>query len=75
MSRPKCPQTRDDHGAGEPEWTLAGVCIFGWSSSQRQYFRFEPEPESPLRSAQEPINFLRDLISVMMLVVKQNGIN
>jgi len=39
----------------EPEWTLAGVCILGWSRSQSQYFRFEPEPESTFRSVQEPI--------------------
>ena len=29
--------TRDDHGAGVPEWTPAGVCILGWSRSQGQY--------------------------------------
>jgi len=49
--------TRDDHGAGVPEWTPAGVCILGWSRSRSQYFRFEPEqeldPESTLRSVQE----------------------
>ena len=41
----------------EPEWTPAGVCILGWSRSRSQYFRFEPEqePESTLRSVQEPI--------------------
>jgi len=29
---------RDDHGAGEPEWTPAGGCILGWSRSRSQYF-------------------------------------
>jgi len=41
----------------EPEWTPAGVCILGWSRSQ--YFRFEQEPESTLRSVQEPIKIFR----------------
>jgi len=37
----------------EPEWSPAGVCIFGCSRSRSQYFRFEPEqePESALRPA------------------------
>jgi len=26
--------TRDDHGAGGPEWTPAGVSILGWSRSR-----------------------------------------
>jgi len=51
--------TRDDHGAGVMEWTLAGVCVLGWSGSRSQHFRFEPEsepePESTLRSVQELI--------------------
>jgi len=56
----------------EPEWTPAGVCILSWNRSRSQYFRFEPE--STLRSVQELIKFLRNLISVMMLaVVKQIG--
>ena len=52
---------RDDHGARLPEWTPAGVCNLGCSRSwsRSQYFRLEPEqdpePESALRSAQEPI--------------------
>jgi len=41
--------------SGVPEWTPAGVCILGWSRSQ--YFRFEPE--STLRSAQEPIKIFK----------------
>jgi len=51
------PLLRDDHGAGVPEWTPAGVCILGWSRSRSQYFKFEPEqePASRLRSVQEPI--------------------
>jgi len=34
-----CWQTsiRDDHGAGVPEWTPAGVCILGWSRSRSQH--------------------------------------
>ena len=48
-----------------PEWTPAGVCILGRSRSRSQYFRFEPEQEleqeSALKSAQEPINFLKEL--------------
>ena len=41
-----------------PVWTPAGVCILGRSRSQ--YFRFEQELESTLRSVQEPIkNFKR----------------
>jgi len=45
--------------------------MLGWSWSQSQYFKFEQElePESTLRSVQEPINILSDLISVMMLVI------
>ena len=62
---PGKPQARDDHGAGEPEWAPAGVCILCWSRSQ--YFRFEPE--STLRSVQELAKYLRNLFSVMMLVV------
>jgi len=42
---------RDDHGAGVPEWTPAGVYILGWRGSRSQYFRFEPESIS--RSVQE----------------------
>jgi len=64
----------------EPEWTPAGVWIFGRSRSQ--YFKFEPEQkqelESTLRSVQETVKYLKGSvkISVMMLVVfKQNGIN
>ena len=40
-----------------PEWTPARVCILGWSRSWSEYLRFEPEqePESTLRSVQEPI--------------------
>jgi len=63
-----------------PEWTPAGVCILGWSGNRSrnhyQYFRFEPkqEPESTLRSVQEPIN-IWNLISEMMLFVEQSGIN
>ena len=59
----------------EPEWAPAGVCILGRSRSQ--YFRFETEPESTLRSVQEPIkNFKGPVkISLMMPVVKWNGIN
>ena len=55
--RPPLVQTRDDHGAGVPEWTPAGVCISGWNRSRSQYFRFEPEqyPGSVLRSVLEPI--------------------
>ena len=65
---PGKPQAGDDHGAGEPEWAPAGVCILCWSRSQ--YFRFEPE--STLRSVQELAKYLRNLFSVMMLfVVKQ----
>ena len=49
-------QSRDNHGAG-----VAGVCILGWSRSRSQYFRLEPEqePESTLRSVQEPIKIFR----------------
>jgi len=43
----------------KPEWTPAGVCILGWSRSRSQYFRFEPEPESTLRSVQEPIEIFK----------------
>jgi len=49
--------TRDDHGAGVPEWTPAGVCILGWSRSRSQYFRFEPV--STLRSMQESIKIFK----------------
>jgi len=72
------PEKTRDHGAGVPKWTTARVCILGWSRSRSQYFRFEQEPEleSTLTSVQESIKLFRDLISVMMLVVvKQNGIN
>jgi len=59
--------SRDDHGAGVPKWTPAGVWILGWSRSRSQYFRFEPEqePESRLRSVQKPITLLRDLLKFM----------
>jgi len=50
-----CVVTRDDHGAGVPEWTPAGVCILGRSRSRSQCFRFEPEQESISTSGQEPI--------------------
>ena len=54
-----------------PEWTPAGVCIFGWSRSRSQFFRLEPEqkPESTLRSVQEPIKIFKGPIKnfVMML--------
>jgi len=45
----------------EPEWTPAGVCILGGSRSRSRYFRFEPkqEPESTLRSVQEPIKIFK----------------
>jgi len=43
----------------EPEWTPAGVWNLGWSRSRSHYFWVEPEqepdPESTLRSVQEPI--------------------
>ena len=44
-----------------PEWTPAGVCILGWSRNRSQYFRFDPEqePESTLRSVQEPIEIFK----------------
>jgi len=29
-------RSKDDHGAGVPEWTPAGVCILGWSMSRCQ---------------------------------------
>jgi len=29
--------TRDDHGAGVPQWTPARVCILGWSRSRSQH--------------------------------------
>jgi len=58
-----CVCGRDDHGAGVSEWTPAGVCILGRSRRRSQYFRFEPEqdpePESTLRSVQEPIKILK----------------
>jgi len=49
-----------------------------WSRSQ--YFRFKPEqePESALRSVQEPIKIFQGPIKIsvtMLVVVKQNGIN
>jgi len=54
-----------------PEWTPAGVCILGWSRSRSQYFKFEQEsePESTLRSVQEPnkILFLEDLLKFLKL--------
>ena len=43
----------------KPEWTPARVCILGWSRSQRQYFRFEQEPESTSRSVQELIKIFK----------------
>jgi len=43
-----------------PEWTPAGVYILGWSRGRSQYFRFEPE--STLRSVQEPIKNFKGLI-------------
>jgi len=52
---PEMRRIRDDHGAGVPEWTPARVCILDWRRSWSQYFRFEPGPESILRSVQEPI--------------------
>ena len=46
-----------------PVWTAAGVCVLGWSWSQSRspYFRFEPEqdPESALRSVQEPVKIFK----------------
>jgi len=58
----------------EPESSLAGVCILGWSRSRSQYFRFEPE--STLRSVQEPIKIFKGPNFFMMLVVvKQNWHN
>jgi len=61
-----------------PEWTPAGVWIFGRSRSRSrsQYVKFEPK--STFRSVQEPIKYFKGpiKISVMMLVVfKLNGIN
>jgi len=47
----------------EPEWAPAGVCILGRSRSQ--YFRFETEPESTLRSVQEQSKILRDLLKFL----------
>ena len=46
-----------------PGWTPAGVCILGWSRSRSAgvdsgrglHFGLEQEPESTLRSMQEPI--------------------
>ena len=64
------------------EWTLAGVGILGRSRSRirSQYFRFglEQESESTLRSVRESINISKGPIKIsgmMLVVVKQNGIN
>ena len=77
---PENVQTRDDHGAGVPEWTPAGVCILGWSRNRNQYFRLKPEkePESTLRSVQELTKIFKKPIKIfvtMLAVVKQYGIN
>jgi len=49
---------------------------FAWHRSQ--YFSFEPDPESALRSEQEPIKLFKEPIKIflmMLAVVKQQEIN
>jgi len=71
----QCVLYRDDHGAGVPEWTRAGVWILGRS----QYFRFEQgqEPESTSNSDQKPFKIFKGPTKnfLIMLVVKRNRIN
>jgi len=60
----------------EPDWIPVEIWILGWSKDRSEYFIFEPE--STVRSVHKPFkNFKRPIkISTMMLaVVKQNGIN
>ena len=48
-----------------------GVCILGRSRSRSQYFRFEQEPKSTVRSVQEPMKHFKGpiKISILMLVM------
>jgi len=59
----------------EAEWAPAGVWILGRSRSQSQYFKFKPE--ATLRSVQEPVKHkgLIKISVIVLVVVKQNGIN
>jgi len=70
--------TRGDHGAGVAELISAGVCILRRSRRRSQskfYPEQEPVEESMLRFVQGPINIFKVTfkISIMMLVIKQNG--